>query len=187
MCVEALSLLAEVDGVFHLAAALVRRRTGAGPVDRELQVVRTDAVALGVRVAEGPADEHLVVGEIETVDEDASAEGDLLVLVVVVCDAAVEHHAAHGEEREHVLGPDLRVVERVEVQIGVLVVGHDLDLKLPLRVVAAADGVHEVLGGMPESVAWIPLACSCVSARTPCLGWEWYFTSTVSPRAFTSL
>ncbi len=79
----ALPLLAEVDGVFHLAAALVRRRTGAGPVDRELQVVRTDAVALGVRVAEGPADEHLVVGEIETVDEDASAEGDLLVLVVV--------------------------------------------------------------------------------------------------------
>ncbi len=59
---------------------LVATAAVLGLVDRQLQVVRPDAVALGVAVGERPPDEHLVVGEVEPVDEHAGAERDLLVL-----------------------------------------------------------------------------------------------------------
>ena len=47
-------------------------------------------------------------------------------------------------------GPDLGRVERIEVELRVLAVFHDLDLKLPLREVAPRDGVVQVLGGVIE-------------------------------------
>ena len=53
----------------------------------------------------------------------------------------------HGEL---VLGPDLGVVERIEVELGVLAVAHDLHLHLPLGEVAALDGVVQVFGGVVE-------------------------------------
>src|SRR4051794_21396031 len=72
---------AVVHGVGHLCVALVGAYRGAlRPVHRELKVVRPDAVALGIAVAERTADQHLVVGEVQTVDEDTGAECNLLVL-----------------------------------------------------------------------------------------------------------
>ena len=65
-------------------------------------------------------------------------------------DVAVQRHHADRAQREHVLRPDLGVVERVEVQLRVLVVAHDLDVELPLREVAALDRLVEVLGGVAE-------------------------------------
>ena len=136
----------------HLPVALVR--LGAGPllrrVDRELQVVRPDPVALGVRVGQGPALEHLVVREVDPVDEDARAEGRLLRLGEEVVRVAVEHHAADRQERELVLRPALGVVERVEVELRMVVVRHDLDAHLPLGEVAALDRVVEVLRGVAD-------------------------------------
>jgi hypothetical protein len=66
-------------------------------------------------------------------------------------DVAVERHHPDGQ-RELVLRPGLGVVERVEVQLGVLVVAHDLDVELPARVVAALDRLVQVPGGRAELV-----------------------------------
>src|SRR3712207_8642499 len=47
--------------------------------------------------------QHLVVGEVQPVHEHTGAEGDLLVLVVLVGHVAVEHHAADRLGREELL------------------------------------------------------------------------------------
>jgi hypothetical protein len=46
------------------------------------------------------------------------AEGQLLVLVEEVVGVAVEHHAAHGLQWEHILRPHLGHVKRVKVKPG---------------------------------------------------------------------
>ena len=84
------------------------------------------------------------------VDQHAGAEGGLLDFGEVVVRVAVEHHAADRQQRELVLRPALGVVERVEVELRVVVVRHDLDAELPLGIIAALDGVVEVLGGVVE-------------------------------------
>jgi len=101
-------------------------------------------VALRVRVRERPPDEHLVVGEVQAVDEHARPERDLLAVGEEVARVAVEHHPPDRTQRGGLLGPGLRVVERVEVELRVLVVAHGLDLELPLPEVARLDRVVEV-------------------------------------------
>ena len=66
---------------------------------------------------------------------------------------AVQRHRADRAQREVVLRPGLGVVERVEVELRVLVVVHELDVEVPLREVAALDGVVEVLGVDAELLA----------------------------------
>jgi len=139
-----------VHVVGHLAVALVGGDVLLRPVDGQLQVVGADAVALRVGVGEGAALQELVVGEVEAIDEDAGAEGDLLDLGEVVDGVAVKHEAAYGQERELLLGPDLRRVERVEVKLLVLVVRHHLHEHLPLGEVAALDGLVQVLRRVVE-------------------------------------
>jgi hypothetical protein len=80
------------------------------------------------------------------------AEADLLVLGEEVLDVAVELQRPDLLRREDLLRPDLGVVERVEVQLGVVVVVHHLHEQLPLRVVAALDGVEQVLRRVPQVV-----------------------------------
>ena len=139
-------------------------------------------MALGVAVGERAPDEHLVVGEVEAVDEHARPEGDLLVLGEDVAHVAIEHHAPHGLRLVELLGPDLRVVERVEVELGVLAVGHDLHAKLPLRVVAALDGGAEVLGVGAEVVGLDGGGVGGGPARTP-PAWEPSGTSRAPSRS----
>jgi hypothetical protein len=74
----------------------------------------------------------------------------LLDLGEEVLGVFVERHAADGEQRELVLGPALRVVERVEIELGMVPVRHDLDAEFPFRVIAALDGVVEVAGGVAD-------------------------------------
>jgi hypothetical protein len=50
-------------------------------------------------------------------------------------------------QREILLRPDLGVVQRIPVELGMVMVLHDLDVHVPLRVLAAVDGLVEVLGG----------------------------------------
>jgi hypothetical protein len=167
--VRVLARLDAVDVVGHLAVALVGGDVRLGRVDRQLQVVRADAVALRVGVREGAALQHLVVGEVEAVDEHAGAEGDLLDLGEVVVRVAVEHHAADGRSG-NCPRPDLGVVERVEVELGVLVVSMICTLQLPLGEVAALDGVVQVPVAWLKSLAWISAACGCVRLRRPAWG-----------------
>ncbi len=127
-----------VDEGRHLPVPLVRRGPRDRLVDRQLKVVGSDAVALRVRIAERPPDEHLVVAEVEAVDEDAGAERNLLVLREDVVHVAVEGHHPDRPQREAILRPGLRVVERIEVADGVV------GLELAVRHESA--GMHDALG-----------------------------------------
>ena len=73
----------------------------------------------------------------------ARAERDLLVLGEEVLRRAVQHHPADRPQREVLLGPRLRVIERVPVELRVIVVIHHLDVELPLRELAALDRLVE--------------------------------------------
>ncbi len=107
-------------------------------------------MTLRVRVRERAADQHLVIGEVEAVDEHAGAHRDLLVLIVMIRDVAVQRHDADVAERELIFRPDLGVIERIPFELGVLVVVHDLHEHVPLREVLALDGFEEVLRRRPE-------------------------------------
>ncbi len=150
LVVDVLALAAIVDVIRHLAVALVGlgARSFLRCVDRQLQVVGTDAVALGVRVRQGAALQHLVVGKIDAVDQHASTEGRLLGFREDVVRVFIEHHAARRQQRELVFRPALGVVQRVEVELGMLAVGHDLDTEFPFRIVAAFDCLVEVARGV---------------------------------------
>ncbi|XXY07654.1 hypothetical protein WMF26_01875 [Sorangium sp. So ce185] len=79
-----------------LFVALVRRCLHPRLVERQLEVVRADPIALRVRVRERPALEQLVVQQVHAIDEDACAEGGLLDLGEVVRRVAVERDAPIG-------------------------------------------------------------------------------------------
>ena len=63
-------------------------------VDRQLQVVGADAVAVGVGVAEQAPEQHLVRARTDAGDHVGGLEGGLLDLGEVVVRVAVEDHAA---------------------------------------------------------------------------------------------
>ena len=105
-------------------------------------------MALRVGVGEDPGLQQLVVGVVDPRDDESRAECQLLVLGEEVVDVAVEHHPPHGLQREHVLGPRLGHVQRVEVEAVLVLRVHGLDVERPLREVPRRDGVGEVLGGV---------------------------------------
>ena len=74
-------------------------------------------------------------------------EGGLLDLGVVVLRPAVELDLADLDERIVGMAPDLRDVEGVLVVVLGLLLGHDLDVHLPLGEVALGDGLIEVAAG----------------------------------------
>src|SRR5260370_19135262 len=62
----------------------------------------------------------------------------------------VEYHATDGPPGKLFLGPQFSIVERIEVEFGMLIVGHDLDLHLPLGILTTLYGFIEILGGVVE-------------------------------------
>ena len=75
----------------------------------------------------------------------AGAEGDLLRLREVLVDGAVEDHLADRLERYKLLGPDLRRVEDVELEVVFVLLCNGLNGERPLRRCAIVDGLLEVL------------------------------------------
>ncbi len=118
-----------------------------------MQVVGAHAVALRIRVREGAALQHFVVGEVKPVHQHAGAEGCLLYFQEIVDWIAVQRHLAHRQERELLRRPDLGIVQRIEIQLQVLIVAHDLHAELPLGVFAALNGFVKVLRGVVEVLA----------------------------------
>ena len=129
------------------------------PVDRELQVVRPDPVAVRVGVRERTAEQHLVGAEADARHQRAGLEGGLLDLGEEVLRVPVQRHRADLDQRVVAVRPDLGEVERVDpVGLRVLV-GHRLDRQRPAREVALRDRVVEVatvevrvLAGDPRGV-----------------------------------
>eukprot|EP00166_Cyanidium_caldarium_P003367 ctg_325.g94 len=99
--------------------------------------------------------QHLIVGVVDAGHDQRRREGDLLVLQKLVVAVAVQHHAADRAHRKVLLGPLLGVVQHVApremIRSGSLV--HGLDVERPLRVVAAVDGVDEVMGGVRKVIS----------------------------------
>lgn len=104
---EAVKVLGEGCGTIAL---VVGHGCAVGLVDRELEVVGPQAVAVCVRVGEKAALEHLVVGDIDTWDEVSGGEGDLFDFCKVVFGVAVESHFADFLEWVVFMRPHLRYV-----------------------------------------------------------------------------
>ena len=82
--------------------------------------------------------------EVDTGNDVAGVERDLLGFSEEIVDAAVKHQPTDDPDRDLLLGDDLGRVEHVEVEgIGESVV-EELKPQLPLRVVAQLDRVPEI-------------------------------------------
>ena len=129
----------------HVAVLLEVGDRALRGVDREVREVRAaEALQLGVEVREVAALQQRVVGEVDAGDDVLGAERDLLGLGEEVVDRAVEHEPADAAHRHQLLGDDLGGVEHVEVELVGEVVVEELHAELPLREVAAVDGVPQV-------------------------------------------
>ena len=93
-------------------------------IDRQMSEVWTaKPLQLGVEVREVPSLKQRIVGEVDTRNDIAGMECDLLGLGEEIVDATVKHQPADDPDRDLFLGDDLGRVEHVEVEsIGELVV-----------------------------------------------------------------
>src|SRR5699024_8502770 len=119
-------------------------------VDRQLGVIGTEAVALSVLVGEDAREQHLVRGEAHARNDVRRRESGLLNLREVVLRVLVQREVTDVDQRVVLLGPGLGQVEGVPAVVLGLLEGHDLHLDIPGRVVAALDGVEEVLSVVVE-------------------------------------
>ena len=100
----------------HLAISLVGGNVCSRTVNRQLQIVRSYAIALRIRIGERSPLQHLVIRKVEAVDENTGSERRLLHLGEVVDGVTIQYHPAHRTKRELILRPDLCVIERIEIE-----------------------------------------------------------------------
>ena len=103
-----------------------------------------EPLELCIDIREVAALEQRIVREVDARNDVLRAESHLLGLGEEVVDGAVEHQTADATHRHELLGDQLRGVEHVEVEAVGEVVVEQLDAELPLRVVAALDGIPQV-------------------------------------------
>lgn len=116
-------------------------------VDGDVLVVRLETVSMGIGVVDKSALEHLVVAGLDTWDEVAWGEGNLLSLGMVVVWVPVEGHLSDLLERVVGVWPDLGDVVDIESIFGGISHRHDLDEPGPGWEVSVLDVVEEVHGG----------------------------------------
>ena len=116
----------------------------ARPVHRDVVVVHAQAVALRVAVREQAALQQLVGRQPDARHEVRRRERGLLHLGEVVLGVAVQLQRAHLDQRELLLAPRLRDVERVLLVVLRRGLVHDLDAEAPAGELAALDGVEQV-------------------------------------------
>ena len=117
-----------------------------GAFTGQLVVVHADAVAVGVRVGEHSAQQHLVRARPDPRNHVARLDGQLLDLGVVVGRVPVKGHLAHLDEWIVRVRPHLGQVERVEPVVPGLLERHDLHLERPGGVITPPDGLEQVTG-----------------------------------------
>lgn len=133
-----------IDG--HDAVALVGVECAERLVDRDLLVVDAEAVAVGVWVGEEAGLEDWIGRRFDAWNHMGGGEGDLLDLGEVILWVAVEGKFAEAAKRDVFLGPDFCEVENVPTEFFGFFRRKDLEVAGPAWVVAALDGVEEVLG-----------------------------------------
>ena len=118
-----------VDG--HDAVTLVGVECVDGLVDRDLLVVDTEAVAVGVRIGEQAGLEDGIGGGFDAGDHVRGRECDLFDLGEVVLRVAVEGEFAEAPEWDVFLGPDFGEVEDVPAEFLSLFGREDLEVAGP--------------------------------------------------------
>ncbi len=103
-----------VPAVAHRAVLGVGVHRRLGRVDRQLRVVRADAVAVRVRIGEQPPQQHLVRAGVDARHEVRRLEAALLNLAEEVLRVSVQGHLPDLDERVVGVRPHLGEVERVE-------------------------------------------------------------------------
>ena len=116
-------------------------------VNGDVMVVGLEAVSMGIRVVDKSALEHLIVGGLDTWDEVAWGEGDLLSLGMEVVWVPVEGQLTDLLERVVGVRPDLGDVVDIESVFSGVSDRHDLDEPGPGWEVSVLDVVEEVHGG----------------------------------------
>ena len=115
-------------------------------VNGDLLVVTAETVAVGIRVGEETGLEDGVGGRLDTGDHVGRREGGLLDFCEVVLRVTIEGELSEAAEGHFGLRPDLGEVEDVPAELLGLFGGEHLDVASPGGVLAALDGVEEVLG-----------------------------------------
>lgn len=100
-------------------------------VDRQLQVVRAQAVTVSVGVGEQTSLQHLVRAGFDSRHQVSGREGGLLHFREVIVRIAVQRHLADGDQREFLLRPDFGDVERIEFHLLGFLERHDLQEEVP--------------------------------------------------------
>jgi len=137
--------LALVDYVLTLAVALVIHNRADRTVDGKLLPIYAKSGELRVEVGEIPALEKRVVRKANPRNNVAGAECHLLGLGEVLVNIAVELQLANVSDWYLFLRPDLGSVKNVEFEVILLRFFESLNAELPLRILARADRVIEVL------------------------------------------
>lgn len=130
----------------HVAVAVEGAEGGEGAVDGDLEVVSAEAVAVGVRVGEEAGLQDRVGGGLDAGDHVRGGEGSLFDFSEVVLRVRGEGESAEAAERDVALRPDFGQVEDVPAEVLGLRGAEGLDVAGPGGVLAAGDGVEEVLG-----------------------------------------
>ena len=108
----------------HLPVAVEGVERAAGPIHGDFRVVHAQAVALCVAVGEQAPLQHLVGREADAFDDVHRVERRLLDIGIVILGIAVQFQHAHLVQREILVVPHLRQVERVELVVARLFLGH---------------------------------------------------------------
>jgi len=133
------------NGVTQLTVTLVVHDWAYWTVDWEFLPVGAKTGQLGVEVGEVTALEKRVIGETNTWNDVAGAEGDLLGLGEVLVDVAVELKLTNVAERNLLDWPDLGGIENVKLELVLIGLWNQLNVHVPLWESAGVDGSVEIL------------------------------------------
>jgi hypothetical protein len=135
-----------VDG--HGTVTLEVEDGATGLVDRDLLVIRSETVTVGIGVGEETGLQDGVGRGLNSGDGVRGRKGGLFDLGKVVDGVLVEGHLADFAERDFVVGPDLGQVKDVPAELLGFFRREDLDVDGPRGVIARLDLLKEILGGV---------------------------------------
>jgi len=129
-----------------ITKVVVAHLSAVGAVDRNLLVVLTESMTVGVRVVKETALQHLVHGGFDTRNQVGGSVSNLLSLGVVVGWVSIQGNFADRDERVIRMGPHLGNIEDIKSVLGSVRLRHSLDKPVPAWVVTLCNLIIEVIG-----------------------------------------
>jgi hypothetical protein len=138
-----------VDG--HEAVALEVSDRNSGLINRNLSVVGTKSVAVGIWVGEEARLQDRVTRWLKVGDSVGGREGNLFNLGEVVLNIFVQHELADRAQGELLVRPDLGEIQNIVAEAFCLLGSHCLNRDCPRGVFSCFDGFEERL----DTVVWV--------------------------------